>query len=116
MVKTRTSTLGAASNVVTGTYTGDGAATQAIIGLGFQPKYVFVYPQVDNVTRNPAQKTDLDGLFSLLFILGTSSWSAYLLDHIISLDADGFTVGDGTGSGGNALNINGRVYTYIAFG
>jgi len=37
-------------------------------------------------------------------------------DHIISLDSDGFTVGDGTPQGTNFMNVNGRNYVAICLG
>jgi len=113
MVRTRTSTLGAASKFVTGTYIGDGAATQAIVGVGFQPKGIIIYVQ-SNVMPHymPHYKITQDGLNS---IWGGGTW-VYINDNIISLDADGFTVGDNTFGGANLLNINLVQYTYIAFG
>lgn len=92
---------------VTGKYTGDGTATQSI-NVGFPPRFVLVYPQV-GVATAPYLKTDQDGANTY----GTNNFGGP--DHIISLDASGFTVGDGTGSS-NTLNINARVYTYIAYG
>lgn len=116
MVRTRASTFGAASKIATGNYTGNGAATQAIVGVGFQPISLIIYANVDSVNRCIGFKIAQDGNFchiyrttSLGYIYDVSG------DHIISLDADGFTVGDGTGEV-NAFNINARVYTYIAFG
>ena len=103
--------------LATGTYTGDGAATQAILGVGFQPQAVYIYPQVD-VTVGPAFKTDQNagGLAYLMDSpTGPDQWR-WQTDEIISLDADGFTVGDGTPLARNDFNVLGRIYTYIAFG
>lgn len=104
------------------TYTGDGNATLGVTGVGFTPVYVIIYPQADvpGVTGCRAHKTSSDGLLARLFerAAGPGNMnSMYEADQIISLDADGFTVGDGTGdlSGANLLNILARVYTYIAF-
>lgn len=102
---------------VTGTYTGDAAATQAIIGVGFQPKFMLIYAQV--ATTLKAVKSDRDGLNTdMMEQVGGVTWHHYEADQIISLDADGFTVGDGTGdaAGANLLNMAARVYTYVAFG
>jgi len=104
---------------VTGTYTGNGAATQAIVGVGFQPRFVLIYTQFQALRR--AMKTDRDGLNTAMTEWAVVSGSVeyhYETDQIISLDADGFTVGDGTGDANvwNLLNENGAVYTYVAFG
>lgn len=96
------------ARIATGEYTGDDGATKAITGVGFQPRRVDIIPQVDGLALLHI-KTDQEGTFA--YVNGQ-----YETDHIISLDADGFTVGDGTGgSSGNTANVNARVYTYIAF-
>lgn len=115
MVRTRTSTLGAASKFVTGTYIGNGAATQAIVGVGFQPKAVISWEQTDPSWGTPQYKITQDGLQANYYGQGITSY-LYEADEIISLDADGFTVGDGTPAGANYANINLVTYTYIAFG
>jgi len=98
-----------AARIATGTYTGNGAATQAITGVGFQPKRVEIYPQVDATNpETPIIKTNQDGTKSRYH-------SAYKDDHVVSLDSNGFTVGDGTGDT-NYCNVSSRVYTYVAFG
>jgi hypothetical protein len=106
---------GGGMQMATGTYTGDGAATQAIVGLGFQPTAIIIYVEeiVPNNTGYYGVKADVDGLYAK--VMARFDYM-YELDHIISLDADGFTVGDGTGSGiGNILNRNTKIYTYVAF-
>ena len=102
-----------AERIAIGTYTGNGSATQAITGVGFQPDYVTMYRQADGTNPlAPAVKSDVDGTKA-----GVPSGNfQYEDDHIISLDSDGFTVGDGTGGVGNWLNLNTAVYTYIALG
>ncbi len=93
-----------------GNYTGNGSATRAITGLGFQPTVLIVSPRIG---VNLFIKDANDGANTSF----THSGQWYTTDMIISLDADGFTVGDGTGFGdGNRLNINSTVYRYIAFG
>lgn len=92
---------------VTGEYTGDGTASQSI-SVGFQPKMVIVYTQTAMASMLVV-KTDQDGTGSYNLTNGFTN------DHIISLDAIGFTVGDGTGTS-NQYNVNSRLYTYIAFG
>ena len=101
-------------NFVTGTYTGDGAATQAIVGVGFQPRFLIVFKNVTTTLGDMGMKSEVDGNNTKLFWLPTAAWY-YQVDHIISLDANGFTVGDGTGSA-NSFNINLMSYTYIAYG
>ena len=95
-----------------GTYTGNAGATLAITGIGFQPKFVIVYPQIPGTGGYyVAYKCVDDGTYA--FISKTDP-RAYQEDHIISLDADGFTVGDGTGSS-NYMNVGDRNYAYQAF-
>ena len=96
--------------IKTGTYTGDGNATKAITGIGFEPSFVFIQDFVNN-SNKPFWKIDDMGLNALL----ADANGTYAPDMIISLDADGFTVGDGTGVG-NFMNINGVTYGYLAIG
>ena len=100
------------SRMATGTYTGNGAATQAIIGIGFQPKFVIVYRKADATYDIGLNR---DGTEAKFFDFPVSTWR-YETDQIVSLDADGFTVGDGTPLGVNVFNILATNYTYIAFG
>jgi len=100
--------------MVTGSYTGDAAATQAITGVGFQPTVLIVYLP-NNSTYGNAYKTDQYGTKTHL-PRGGGNNNVWEDDHIISLDADGFTVGDGTAGVGNILNINATDYYYIAWG
>lgn len=97
------------SRIATGTYTGDAAATKAVTGLGFQPKVLVIYRQTD-ASSTIAMKTNQDGTKAHL-----EDGKKYKDDHIISLDSDGFTVGDGSGDS-NILNVSAAVYTYIALG
>jgi hypothetical protein len=102
----------------TGSYTGNGAATQAVTGLGFQPSTIQIYNRL-NASLNLYiwWKSSADGTKSKTERVAGAD--TYLDDMIISLDSDGFTVGDGTGSGlavTNQLNNNTVVYTNIAFG
>lgn len=97
--------------MATGTYTGNNAATQAVTGIPFEPRLLQVWSQVNGDTNNIiGYKSDQDGTRAFYS-------NAYQNDQIISLDAGGFTVGDGTGAAaGNVFNVNARVYTYIALG
>ena len=96
--------------IKTGTYVGNGGATQSITGVGFQPKIVLVYPQGEAGHIAWVLKTNMDSTHSSL---NKQSYIRYKEDNIISFDADGFAVGDGTGYG-NHLNTNGLSYGYIA--
>lgn len=113
MTRTRTSTSGAPSKFATGTYMGNGAATQAIVDVNFQPKAVIIWEQRNLNAGTPQWKCDQDGANNLMYSSGFAG-PQMIADMIISLDVDGFTVGDGTGSS-NRVNINLITYTYIAF-
>lgn len=92
----------------TGTYTGNAAATQAITGIGFQPRYISIWRQFDTNVVFSGIRAPGD---TATYILGVG----YKADHIVSFDADGFTVGDGTGDA-NRLNLAASTYTYVAWG
>ena len=105
--------------MATGVYTGDGAATQAIVGVGFRPRMVWICYQGEQVA--PADgismgfKTDQDGLFAAFYRTGGAGGCKYDNDTIISLDADGFTVGDSSAFFTKYFNTLGWDYTYIAW-
>ena len=102
----------------TGTYTGDGAVSKAITGVGFQPKYVRIWTRqtVNNADVVIVETTDTIGDDhanggAIVLLGGTVD---FVTDRIISLDADGFTVGD---AGADLHpNKNGQVYNYLCFG
>jgi hypothetical protein len=94
----------------TGTYTGNDGATKAITGVGFRPKYLMIYDQTLMNSNYQWFKTDQDGTKSLVQE-ATNSCTRYLNDMIISLDADGFTIGQT-----ETINAASQVYTYVAFG
>ena len=97
----------------TGTYTGDGNPTQAITGVGFEPKVVMIYSQNAGVGPKglAMRATDDVALKSALLRLdGASSGYSYADDLIQSFQADGFTVGT------YYMNELANVYTYIALG
>ena len=99
--------------MATGNYTGNGAATQAIAGAGFQPEFVIVYKtSTAQHDHDWALKSNLDGLNASVWYAGDNT--RYEADQVISLDVDGFTVGDGTIST-NICNVNLMTYTFIAF-
>jgi hypothetical protein len=96
------------ARMVVGSYTGNGSATQAITGVGFQPTFIIIYDRAGGAPlQGFSMKASNDTTFAKVD-------SGYQIDHIISLDANGFTVGDGTASS-NYMNTSAEVYTYIAF-
>ena len=105
---------GSSFESATGSFTGDGNATKALTGVGFQPDFVILNIMTIagvgqfHKSSNDGTKTNS---FSAPAVIGE-----YVDDLIISLDADGFTIGDGTGSTvGNAINTSSRVSRWEAF-
>lgn len=103
-------TSNAGGQIATGTYTGDGGATKAITGLGFQPKHVHIYTKAGTAFgwKNTGDSTGSMNYTNSGLVL------RYADDHIISRDSDGFTVGDGTATA-NVFNVNTTVYSYTAW-
>lgn len=109
--------------IATGTYTGDGADSKAIAGVGFQPKYVRIWEQYTSETLTSVrtyETTDTivdDNAAGMAFaIYDTSSTGRVqaLTDRIIAIGSDGFTV-DGDGTGGHP-NTNAAIYNFLAIG
>lgn len=98
--------------IATGVYSGDGSRSQAITGIGFQPKYVIIVPH--QTTTHVNYKNDQMGGNAVYEYVSGATCMVYEADHIDSLDSDGFTVDD------IALdldpNTNGRTYSYVAIG
>lgn len=95
----------------TGTYTGDGTEGQGITGVGFRPKFVWIF-------EHPA-----GGAAETHWLKLDQTWGDYafppnavqsVLSLINSLDADGFTVDDFGGD--SNPNADGVTYDYIALG
>jgi hypothetical protein len=102
------------ASIVTGTYTGNAAATQAITGLGFKPRALLVFVAGTGGQQGFALKTDRSSTtFSYAPFVSGGSPAGNTDDLIRSLDADGFTIGDGTGST-NILNAAGVTMQFIA--
>ncbi len=91
-----------------GVYSGGGAATQAITGVGFQPTALFIFP-VDS--ENSFIRTSTMASTNSKEIATDS----FPNDSIRSLDADGFTVGNGTGSNDNMTRSGTNNFHYLAF-
>jgi len=97
-----------------GTYTGDGSTGQAITGLGFQPKYVKIWPR-------PSAEADM-----IIMEKVDDTWGDYAAGHIVtathehysldnrinSFDSDGFSVDDDGAD--SHPNKNSQVYSYLA--
>ena len=100
------------ARVKAGTYTGDGTTSQAITGIGFEPKMVLIFEHhTSAATWDRANVKITDMASNIAF-----QWHqhAYKTDEIVSLDSDGFTVDD---KGANeAPNENNVVYDYVAIG
>lgn len=100
-----------ACRIKVGTYTGDGTTSQAITGIGFQTKFVWVF----DYTTDTSLATD-----PFVKVTGMYGDRAYhrgyhcLDNRLISLDADGFTVDDDAGD--QHPNKDGQTYVYIALG
>ncbi|MFM7023355.1 MAG: gliding motility-associated C-terminal domain-containing protein [Flavobacteriales bacterium] len=104
-------TLSAHAIYLSGKYTGNGAATQAIAGLGFKPEVVLVRPgstaggagswvATSSMTAGTAK-----GLYT------PYDFAAPATGFISSIDADGFTVSKTKGWS----NENGVTYYYVAW-
>lgn len=104
--------LKADANIVVGTYVGDGNATQAITGIGFSVDYVMIFGDGNRWARNRTRfsSTTLLGAGANFRIRNAGENST----SIPSLDADGFTVGDGA-TGQEDANESGVTYHYVAF-
>lgn len=88
------------NRVKAATYTGDGAASQAITGVGFQPTILFIFRLLGGGMH--VKTAGMAGLDTHKADDGTIT-----LDGVDSLDVDGFTVSLG-------LNASPNVYIYIA--
>lgn len=89
-----------------GIYTGDATDGKAITGVGFQPNFVLIK---SDSTVTGASKFSPNANTSMHFAGGDRT------DSIVSLDADGFTVNDGSSSGGNLVNVNTKSHYWFAF-
>ncbi len=108
--------------MATGTYTGNGATSLAITGVGFQVKYlrIWVRETVDTTERTIFETCDVvvddnaaGGAWQ--HVTATNGGGAeFRTDAIIALGADGFTVDD-AGVDGHP-NQNTVVYNFLAMG
>ena len=103
------------AKIATGQYTGDGTVDQYITGIGFQPQFVQIWGHEE------VEDTQLYKFTKTSTIMGGdrcvyeyANYQRVRDNRIISLDADGFSVGDmGTDFDPNTL---GSTYDWIAFG
>jgi hypothetical protein len=116
--------LNSAAQIKTGTYTGDGATSQAITGVGFAPKYVRIWARFTSENSTGAQMVETtdtmvdDNASGYAYSVFSTTLNAANVggytNRIIALGADGFTVDDA------ALdahpNKNAQVYNYMAIG
>ena len=80
--------------MATGRYHGDGTAAQAITGVGFQPRFVMIWVHATVSLDGPyAYGVKIDQFFGT-FSFYVDGASRARPNQIISLDVDGFTVGD----------------------
>jgi hypothetical protein len=94
------------SDMVVNSYSGDGSADQAISGVGFSPEYVIILG--DNATYAYNLTSNTGHNASRMRNGGATT------DAIISLDADGFTAGDGSVESGSNMNAGSVDYHYRA--
>ncbi|KKM00494.1 hypothetical protein LCGC14_1803860 [marine sediment metagenome] len=94
-----------------GFYTGDGAASKSITGVGFRPRAVIIQSLLAN-SDSPILSFWSGNAFIVRTGAGASMTSS---DTVISLDGDGFTVGDGSDVGVNSANAA-QNYRYVCFG
>lgn len=114
-------THAAGGNIATGSYTGDGATSQAITGVGFQVKAVLITERRTTATSFNTKEviftTDViidDNASGLAIDFEDGGLVASKVDAIIALGSDGFTVDD---AGADAApNTTGVVYNFIAWG
>ena len=109
-----------ACKIATGAYTGDGATSQAITGIGFTVKAVTIIRRStvaseENVffTTDVIVDDNAAGLSYLSRAIESIS-SSLVTNEIIDTGSDGFTVDD-AGTDQNP-NVNAAVYNFICFG
>ena len=85
-----------------GKFTGDGGATQAVTGAGFTPDAALII-DVDDSHKTWIKTNDHSTTYC-----NNIPDKTYVDDAIVSLDSDGFTVGDSDG-----MNTSAKEYIYI---
>jgi hypothetical protein len=110
---------GAFTLAVSGSYTGDGAASLAITGLGITPQFLMICKRstgggagVAAVTWSSMVDDNAAGM-AYRFAAG-STHGATVTDQVRSMESGGFTVGDTATQG--SINSDTSVYNYFAIG
>ena len=99
--------------IYSGQYTGDGATSQAITGVGFQPMFIKIWVDGGAAAGSPTfEKTDN---FDTTIASHDLDGDTDLVDNaVIAIGTDGFTVDD---AGADAHpNKNTIVYNFICLG
>ena len=110
------------ASMATGTYTGDGSTSQAITGVGFTVKMVYITERevssADAESKSVVWTSDVivddEGSGMAINIDKGGGVTETRTNAIIALGADGFTVDDAGGDG--HPNRNAQVYNYWAIG
>lgn len=97
--------------ITSGSYTGDGNATQAITGLPFTPLYVWIHQKTPNYPAGLRANADTNA-----FGFDVGALTSVYGDYIHSLDTAGFTVTNTAIAAADNLNKAAQTYTYIALG
>ena len=104
--------------IKTGSYTGNGAVSFNIAGIGFQPLYVKIWTQegADGAGAISFETTDtiMDDHGDKGSMYESGNTYTFETNTIIGMGADFFTVDDGGGD--NHPNSNTIVYNYLAIG
>ena len=118
---------GGGASIASGTYSGNGNATQAITGLSFSPVLVMISKRCNAASCNEVMAiawkdaienaggsgTDRSGTWWAGY--NTSNAPHWADDGVRSVDSNGFTVGDAS-ENYLTLNGSGNTYTYVAIG
>lgn len=107
------------NKIATGSYTGDGAESLAVTGIGFTPKYVKIWQKAaDNASISIVEATaeilDDDGAGMAAVHAAGAAEHTVQNNTIIAFGTDGFTVDDNGAD--NHPNENGTDYNYLALG
>ena len=99
---------------MTGQYTGDGTRNHAITGIGFRPKFLHINRRMTvDASATQLQVKD-DYMPANGCVQHSAAETNFYIDMIISLDADGFTVGDYNAD--LPPNKLGELYTFCCWG
>jgi len=105
----------AVTKIKVGTYVGDGSVSLAITGVGFQVKYVIIWSYTESTLASESIHEKATGFYTNMNAFHSGAGGHGIGDdHIISLDADGFTVDDNAND--EDPNSNGATYVYLALG